>query len=226
MRPSGVVAIVLLLAGCDGVFHLTHVGVPVDGSSNGGGDGPGSGTTGPRFVFVTKGTFVGDMTAGGATDALLGADGYCQGEANTAQPPLPGQYRAWLSTIGTAAAGRMTHLGGPFVLPDQGHTVVADSWGAFAFSASGGLPHRQPIDVTADGVQVASTGCDVWTNTSTDGTPAQSDITTDCYDWTTLDQGAGWPLGSVNEVDARFTANYACQHLACMASARLYCIQQ
>lgn len=208
--------LLLLLAGCQAVFRLDPVGLGGDG-------GGGSGTAGPRLVFVTSKPYPGDLTSGGAgADALATADSYCQGDANTAK--LPGFYRAWLSSSGVPTVARMTHTGGPFTLPDG--TEVAADWGTFAFSVSGGAPHLHPIDETAYGMHVTSVGCDVWTNTQSDGTQAQSDVTKDCYDWTTIDQGVGWPLGDMAQTDARFTADYTCPMLACTASARLYCVQQ
>lgn len=213
--------LLLLLAGCQAVFRIDPVGAAGDGSV-GGADAI-VGTPGARIVFVTAHVYPGDLTSGGAGgDALASADSYCQGDANGAS--LPGYYRAWLSTTGTPAVSRMTHTGGPFLLPSG--TKVADTWGTFAFSVSNGAPHQHVIDEDASGSGVGSGSCDVWTNTQSDGTQAQTAVTMDCYDWTTIDQGIGWPLGDTDQMDARFSADYGCPMVKCTASARLYCVQQ
>ncbi len=216
--------LLLLFAGCQAVFRIDPVGAPGDGSGAvRAPDGRVIGPPGTRIVFVTKGTYVGDLTAGGGGGgALASADSICQTDANGAS--LPGMYYAWLSTTSMSAVGRMGHTGGPFLLPSG--TKVADTWGEFAFSVANGAPHQHAIDEDAMGSAVGGGSCDVWTNTQSDGTPAGNDVTQDCYEWTTYDPGVAWPLGDTAQVDARFTADYGCPQLKCMASARLYCVGQ
>ena len=198
----------IALAGCDRLFRIDEF---KPGSTNPDGNGEVMGTTGPRVVFVSSTT-----SAGGALDGLAGADRMCQTRAADAQ--LPGAYRAWLSMPGVPVAARIPHTGGPFVLVDQ--TPIAMDWQALTTT---NLLHA--IDTTEGGAHLQGAGCDVWTNTTQAGLEQSPNTSDDCYDWTTVDHGGVAEMGSVVDVDARWTDHFLC-NISCMDQARLYCFQQ
>lgn len=195
----------IALAGCDRLFRIESF---ADANPN----AIGSGSTGPRIVFVTSTSYI-----GGLLDGVAGADRTCQNIATGVHLPA-GAYRAWLSTPAQTVASRMTQSGGPFVLVDG--TPIATDWQALTTS---NLMH--PIAENELGNHVDGAGCDVWTNTTQEGLEASPNPPDDCYDWTTLDQGAAPGMGSIVDVDARWTARYPCP-IPCASSARLYCFQQ
>jgi hypothetical protein len=142
-----------------------------DGSSSEAGS---DGGTSSKIIFVSSMVYTGNL--GG----LDGADGKCQTLAMAVNPPLPGSYKAWLSSSTTAAKDRLTHSVGPYVLVD-GKTKVANDWNdltshTWLSLTRNPLPHA--INITEKGDPAPTTGtahCGgdttprVWTNTKADG---------------------------------------------------------
>jgi hypothetical protein len=175
----------------------------------------------PHTVFVSSQVYDGSL--GG----LSGADSKCQALATAAG--LKGSYKAWLSDSTTAAAYRLTHATGPYVLVDG--TVLAQGWAQLVF---GGLLHA--IDKTESGgaapvgtFQCGSSGSpNVWTNTDPAGNPLSTDL--DCGDWTSNTVATAF-IGEASAKDAPWWTQY-CQSgnggaaATCGETAALYCFQQ
>jgi hypothetical protein len=167
----------------------------------------------PRIVFVTteavqpKVDFVG----------LDGADARCQAEA---QGPLPNKkFKAWLSLSGgLGAKDRLTHGGGPYVLPTAGGGQGAPVAASFdqLLLGSGLLAL---IDVNAAGLPVTSV--QVWTSTQSDGT-AEDD---DCTGWTTNLGGVSGTVGS-NDSTVAWTETNIPTRVECSNKAHFYCFEQ
>ena len=85
---------------------------------------------------------------------IAGADAICASEADTAG--LDGEFKAWLSTLSSAAADRLAQSSVPYVLVNR--TRVADNWDDLT---DGSI--QAPINRDASG-QIL--GGDVWTGTS------------------------------------------------------------
>jgi len=174
-----------------------------------------------RFVFVTSVPFIGDFKPGQENpEALSGlalADFRCQDLAVKAG--LPGNYKAWLSTVDASPLTRFdTGFTGLFRLKSEGAPVVAMGWQGLV---SGTLLH--PIDAVETGAMVQDPK-NVWTNTLPDGTKASDQ---DCAGWTKLTDMMNKPLtttiGSSSAADASWT-NFGGGQF-CSDARRLYCFQ-
>jgi hypothetical protein len=160
-------------------------------------------------VFVTEGTYTGDL--GG----LAGADAICQAEADAAG--LTGLFKAWISDSQTGPASRFVPSQYPYVLVNG--SWVADDWTDLTdgFLESG-------ISVTATGTYAAGY---TWTNTLADGDPHNwmGDPQLDnCLDWTIGGDEAGGQTGIVGVTDPWWTFDIG--SVACSRLYRLYCMQQ
>jgi hypothetical protein len=200
------------LAACDGVFSL-----------------PNAQPTGPlpdarptvtgQLVFATSQRYRGCLLGG-----VEGADAMCAQHAASAG--LPGEFKAWLSQVGSSAADRLTHSTTPYVLVDG--TKVADSWEDLVrfdlLHAIDQDEHGSPLHFL-DPVEAA-----VWTYTALDGmaypwTPGGTMTDNprwDCAAWSSIDSWG--EVGFWNETGTFWTASNSA-HL-CSETKRLYCFQQ
>ena len=199
------------LAACEGVFTDVHVrGAPPQ-------DAP---PIAGKIVFTTSTQYRGGLLGG-----VEGADAICAEHASEAG--LPGEFKAWLSQVGSSAADRLTHSTKPYVL--VGGAKIADSWNdLLRFD----LLH--PIDRDEHGADLVPDtvrGDAVWTATRIDGqaypwepggTPT-SNPRKDCTLWSALDGGVGM-LGSWSSTGTAWTSTSS--GMPCGETAPLYCFQQ
>ncbi len=197
---------------------------------------------GAKLVFVTPGTYSGDLTAyteRPTHDGVDAADWICHELADAAglieppaeddEPPEP-RFRAWVSAVG------LDELGEPIELEEQFKTVenrfnsdhtgfyltrdgtkIAEGWAGLK---SGEL--LAPITATTE-PEMHLYDVSVWTNTRSDGTMNQSFLS--CLDWT-YDGELGGAIGNNGSVTAwTFIANdQGIQN--CALKQRLYCVEQ
>ena len=143
-----------------------------------------------RLAFHTSNPSGGNFLAwannlglGVFTDGLLAADAVCQHYADNASSPLPGTYKAWLSTDTVDAK---TRIGNHKWLLTDGTTVIAEGLGDLMDCTKGAggdecLGHA--IDLDENGGQPS--GITVFTGTESDGT-ATTGVpgTNNCGGWT------------------------------------------
>jgi hypothetical protein len=168
-----------------------------------------------KIVFVTEGQWTGDL--GG----VAGADAKCNAAAQSANPPLPGTYVAWLSTSTIDAKDRLTPAVGPYRLPN-GVVVGVDTDDLI----DGVLSNA--IDVNEFGIRLPGEGVfgvsrSVWTGTVFDGTGTGFH----CDDWTdatTFDSASrgtilardfGWTDPSLGTTTNQCTGGVTGHHLYC-----------
>jgi cysteine-rich repeat protein len=162
---------------------------------------------GDSIVFITS-----EVYQGFALGGFYGADLRCQGLAAKAGLPRFLTFKAWLSTSNTAAADRLLHSRGRYVLVNG--LVIAHDWDALT---SGTLINPIVVDessLTRDDA--------VWTGTLASGQPAFGSEF--CGDWDDeaawkKDGGAGYSLST----DGWWSFF---DHAGCGGEARLYCIEQ
>jgi hypothetical protein len=175
----------------------------VGGSGNGGESGTGGSVVRTEnLVFVTASAQTANL--GG----FEGADAICAGEASAAG--LEGEFKAWLSTLDTPAADRLTRSAVPYVLVDG--TRVADDWDDLV-----DMQLLAPIGLDAGG---QPQGGDVWTGTLPSGQPFADG---DCAGFTTEASNSLSLCGSTAFSDSRWTAS---QTPTCNTRLRLFCFQQ
>ena len=158
-----------------------------------------------RRVFASSAEYQGFTLEG-----LFGADQRCRMLAALAMLPNFGTYRAWLSDSKTAAADRITHSKGRYILVNG--LVVAADWDALI---SGTLENG--IDVT-ESSEVA--GGLAWTGTLPNGQPAFG--SSFCEDWDGEDDLQQGGAGVCEQTDALwsfFEQSY------CGIEASLYCFE-
>jgi len=136
-----------------------------------------------KMVFVTVGTYLGNMTASAGTNGatytqtltgVAGGNADCQAEANAAG--LPGIYKAWLSdSLGNSPSTTFNQSTVPYVTPNSGLTHVAENWSGLT---SGNIENA--IGYTATGATVSNALNGVWTGTLATGLPAPNS----CTNWT------------------------------------------
>jgi cysteine-rich repeat protein len=165
------------------------------------------------YIFVTSTEYTGDMGGWMTMDDQIRAD--------AAGLPM-GQYRAWLSDIGSSAGGRIGHASVPYIRPDG--IRVADDW--FGLT-SGSL--LKPIEVDEFGLPGPKTaqncggGGVVYTGTKSDGSKIPQMV--DCSGWmSTTGQAAfgrmtasnpTWTEGCIDDLPN-----------ACATMAPIYCVQE
>ena len=181
-----------------------------------------NGDCGDCMVFVTTQSSDGRIAEPGGLVGMAAADVRCQRLATnrTSLPPLPGTYKAWLSTGNGAGENPLTrfrHSRKPYRLPDVASSKIADDWDDLvtcdgSFSAC--LDHF--IDVTENG-DTSVIGA-AWTNTSQTG----ADAVFDCDDWTSASAGNG-TRGQTNLENSSWTF---VNSISCSEPHRLYCFQQ
>ena len=171
-----------------------------------GNDGCNANCTKPKLVFVTSGSWNGNL--GG----LTGGDGKCQTLANAAA--LGGTYKAWLSNNTNNPQSR-------FVKSTTGYALVngkdvAKTW---ADLVDGSI--LLPINVNEKNAAVGQ--ADVWTGTSSNGTSLEED----CSGWF----ASGGLLvigyeGRNNATNGNWTNTGLLNASNCSTVQRLYCFQQ
>jgi hypothetical protein len=178
----------------------------------------GDGSCGPCLAFTTSTTHNGDL--GG----LIGADAICQDLADNAPTPLPGSYKAWISTgtgVGESPATRFRRSGQGYVRIDG--VVVANSWDDLT---DGTIDN--PIFAMEDGSPVPppSGNVPIWTNTAADGTVV-SEEPRNCANWASADATLTGRLGMADPIvtDQNWTELGSVQFCD-FENARLYCFQQ
>lgn len=160
----------------------------------------------PKLVFVTAGTWQGDL--GGAA----GADAKCQQEADSAG--VAGTFMAWLSTSGSSPASDFTRSPAPYVLSNGNR--VADDWDDLT---DGSL--QNPINVELSGGTTSYQFA--WTGTGAD---ASAQIYT-CSDWTAVGSSSNNLIGVVGQPGSTGTSWTRFESsLNCGLSSPLYCFQQ
>ena len=177
------------------------------GGSGSGGVGGNAGAGGgeapsERLVFVTAAVRDADF------DGLEGADALCADEALAAG--LAGEFKAWLSTLGSPVSNRLNQSAVPYVLVDG--TRIADDW---ADLTDGSL--LAPIDLDAMG---QSRDLDVWTGTLPSG---ESYAVDDCAGYTSNSAGIMGLCGTTQSTGAAWSAS---QTPACGSRLRLFCFEQ
>jgi hypothetical protein len=181
-----------------------------------------------RIVFVTSGTYTGDLVTEAATlglgdftdDGLGAGDAICTKLGGDAG--LPGSYTAWLSDSTTPAQDRVSHSNVPYVLTN-GLQVAADYQDltfedATTCTGNGSadcLDHM--IDRNESQGLVAQD--QVWTSTLRDGTVNGVDF---CDDWTSADGGLSGAVGITNGQNKNWTQQTGSY---CNSPKRLYCFQ-
>jgi cysteine-rich repeat protein len=159
-----------------------------------------------RIVFSSSVEYLGWELEG-----LYGADQRCRMLAAVAMLPRFETYRAWLSDSTTAAADRITHSKGRYILVNG--LVVAADWDALI---SGTL--ENPINVTES--SEVSVGSRVWTGTLANGQPAYG--SSFCGNWTEKDAFALAGSGIRNWTDASWTFF---EQNACGSPSSIYCFE-
>lgn len=159
-------------------------------------------------VFVTSGTYKGDLaTAGGALTGLAGADALCARSARTAGLTTRGRWVAWLSDSKTDATARVVDGAAGF------YTVSGDLVMSQVRSMQAGRPDTYvTVDERGDSRSYGATG---WTGSTSTGVKAPSN----CDDWTSSDPR---DFGAISGSDLYTMGGSA----SCGQAQRLYCFEQ
>jgi hypothetical protein len=157
---------------------------------------------GPRkFVFATSISYT------AALGGHAGADQVCTDHAVAGD--LPGEYRAWLSTVEEPAAEHLVHSADPYVRTDD--VLVAYDWDDLV---DGEL--EAPIDRDEQGEMISG---DVWTATLPDGAAYE----TDCAGFTSASNEELSLCGNSAARSEAWTDNLL---ITCSTALRLYCLEQ
>ena len=185
---------------------------------------------GPRTVFVTSGTFNGNL--GG----IAGADAKCQAAADSPSSVVPaGSYLAWLSGTSFSPALRFTHSIQPYVLPVLPGTAELTVANNYTDLTDGVLLHAINIDETGSGVSPGGNPGTTWTATDADGTKVAflsgnrcDDNSVDGNVWTNSDalaqNVANQAIVGLTSSTTAGWSNITVQ--SCDVLRRLYCFQQ
>lgn len=193
----------LLAVGCGEATHDGDSGAPGDC----GGDiaEPATG----KLIFISSERYSADL--GG----LEGADAKCQTLAEAAG--LGGEFKAWLSTLSTSAASRLTHSNEPYVLSNG--VLVANDW---ADLTSGTLRHEFDQTESPELAPPNAAGsCNplvFWTSTDERG----SQFGGDCDGWTTTSEAVDGHLGVISTGATWSTFCFG----GCDTSAPILCLEQ
>ncbi|MEM6989375.1 MAG: hypothetical protein AAF721_02720 [Myxococcota bacterium] len=170
------------------------------------GDDTDGGDTGepivPQRVFVTSATY-------DASQVAL-ADQRCQLAANNAG--LGGNWVAWVSGALGDAVDRLPADGGPWVLLDEAHSLVAED---VADLTDGSIATAISVDQDGDAVGAPFA---VWTGTGVSGT---KDVDT-CLDWTVATSAQDGMQGNHAQTTGSWTRALSPY---CSTNARLYCFE-
>jgi len=161
-----------------------------------------------KTVFVTNMAYTGNL--GGTA----GADDKCNVEAAAADPPLLGNYKAWVSTLADPVRDRFTKSPCPYVRTD---VVQIDPSFAAIVDLSGTI--MNPIDKDE---MVGDVGMvPVWTDTTPSG--FWHNIGFDCNNWTSDSVEDFGIVGDSKATDFHWSFNTVS---TCNLPAHLYCFQQ
>ncbi len=195
----------------------------------------GNGSCGACRVFVSSTMYDGNLK-GSSASGLAGADAKCQQLAGSVDPPLPGDYQAWLSDSTESPATRFRCTVAAcssegYVLVD-GSIVVATDWADLTTCSGSGpggagttdcIDHA--IDRTEHNVRIDSQE-NVWTHTRTDGT-AGGTANGHCLDWSSNDSGKSGDFAVPAALGTGDKSWTQFQPQACNGDGvRLYCFQQ
>lgn len=172
------------------------------------------GSCGACLVFLSS------STSNGNLGGLDGADKICQDLARAVTPaPLPGVYKAWLSTHArpneSPYSGRMRRSGQPYKLVNG--TQIAANWDD--------LTDRNlaaPINVTESG-QTVTNFTSAWTNTHPDGWAIQTASYWTCNAWRSGSDSDAAIVGGVTFANEQWSILYQPN---CSNAMHLYCFQQ
>ncbi|MFC1730253.1 DUF1554 domain-containing protein [candidate division KSB1 bacterium] len=171
----------------------------------------------PSYVFVTSGSYDGDLLAAAQSAGYTGingleaADYFCQEEASAAG--LAGTFKAWISDDSTHASQRLNHADGDYLLTDG--TLIANDWDDLV---DGQLSAN--INKDADTNDVGSVN--VWTDTDFDGKLIPN---FNCNYWTSNDPTHFGKIGITSS--STFTWSYfSATDFTCDTPLHLYCMQQ
>jgi hypothetical protein len=189
------------------------------GTGGGAGDGGGAGSGGDAGNGGQAGTggaagqsewriFRTETVQNANLGGIAGADAICAAQALAAG--LEGEFKAWLSTITSPVAGRLTPSSGPYVLVDG--TRVADDWNDLV---DGSI--LAPINLDANGMFRSG---EIWTGTLETG---DSYLGSDCAAFTTDSMAVAALCGASNSTTSTWTDNIT---PACSTLLGLYCIEQ
>lgn len=164
-----------------------------------------------RVVFVTSAIF------GGNLGGLTGADMTCDAAAKTADPPLSGSWKAWLSDdmVSPLTNDRFdTNFTGWYRLPDG--TPVARGWAELTDGAV-------RIDLDENGKSVMGSQR-AWSNTKSSGTKASDNHCNGWADGTTAFKGR---FGNFKETSQFWSDDewVSSNPADCSEQYHLYCIQ-
>jgi cysteine-rich repeat protein len=155
-------------------------------------------------VFITSERYP------GAVNGLAGADQRCRMLAAIAGLSRFDTFRAWLSTAESAAADRLVHSRGRYVLVNG--LVVAENWDGLT---SGALLHPLNVDEMSQTQTLRA-----WTGTLADGQPEFGSEF--CDGWTSFGDFTGG-TGLSSSVDATWSFF---SDVGCGSDLHLYCIEQ
>jgi hypothetical protein len=194
-----------------------------------------AGACGACRVFVTSARYDGNLK-GSSASGLAGADDKCQQLANSVNPPLPGDYLAWLSDSTSSPSTRFrcsatSCSSKGYVLVD-GTTVVADDWADLTTCSDTGPAGPgtagcidNAIRRTESNVRIDSQE-NAWTHTKTDGT-AGGTVNGHCLDWSSNDSGQSgdYAVPAALDIGDKSWTQFDAQ--PCNGNqVRLYCFQQ
>ena len=182
-----------------------------------------------KIVFVTSGTYTGDLVGAagalglGTFNGLEAGDAICNYHAinTTGGDALPGTYTAWLSDSTINASDRISHSTVPYVRVDT--MLVADDW---ADLTDGTLDN--PINITEAGVEIFDPF--LRTNTKINGVKQTGVDVHVCSDYTAT-SGLDVRLGEPTKFNSRWTEAWRSdvdqggQSGSCDQLRRLYCFQ-
>ncbi|HEY0136054.1 MAG TPA: DUF4215 domain-containing protein [Nannocystis sp.] len=159
------------------------------------------------IVFITSESY-----QGYALEGLYGADQRCRSLAAKAYLGRPESFRAWLSTPSMAAADRLLHSRGRYVLTNG--LVVAQNWDELT---SGALQNPIVVDESSQTKEDY-----VWTGTLPDGQPALGSEF--CGEWKeTMGFLIFGGMGRALETDGKWSF---VEQGGCGLDSSLYCIEQ
>ena len=157
-----------------------------------------------KLVFVTS------TRQDGALGGTKGADLICRSLADAAG--LPGDFRAWISTLGRSPATSFTQSTGPYVLVDG--TTIANDWSGIKDPILAGIALDENGNLVNDGEAV-------WTGTTPTGGLYDPGLT--CADWSSNSpfvEGIYGQAGQTNKYWSLFGPT------SCARTAHLYCFEQ
>ncbi len=168
-----------------------------------------------KRVFTTSQCYLGSL------DGLGGADAKCQSLADVAG--LGGVFSAWLADAFDGPSVRLPHASEPYVLVDG--AVIAHDWEDLI---DGEIAISVHLDEAGGSLEDdGECGSEVWTNTTTLGTPAITDgLEFSCYEWTLSLFSRRGLLGDAMATGATWTDGGALGFRSCSSSARLYCFER